>query len=87
MEAVFERLDQEEGARSAAITGEREQRIAADGQLRDRLQAASTGGLHVPLIGALWLVSGVLLSTASPELEHWLNAEPIFPIYSAATNK
>jgi hypothetical protein len=84
IDAAYDRLDEETSARVAAVAQETEQRTVGDRQLADRLQAASTGGLHVPLIGALWLLTGVILSTSSPELEKWLNGKPIFQSSSVA---
>ncbi len=39
-----------------------------DRDIRERLERAQAGGLHVGFIGLLWLVVGVLLTTFYPEI-------------------
>jgi hypothetical protein len=47
---------------------EQETRKIENAALESRLDAASTGGVHISAIGASWLFVGVVLSTAAPEL-------------------
>jgi chromosome segregation ATPase len=42
-------------------------------QLSKRLEASETGGLHVSAAGVLLLFFGVAMSTASPEIQRWMN--------------
>jgi len=51
-----------------AVSREERGRLAEDEQLRRTLEAASTGGIHISAIGALWIFVGLILSTAAPEI-------------------
>jgi hypothetical protein len=51
-----------------AIEGEKHLRKSEDLAIREKLEATSTGGVHISAIGALWLFVGVTLSTAAPEI-------------------
>ena len=66
--------EMDEGFRSASseVKSEAVARHAEDEVLRQRLEAAGTGGIHISSIGALWLFVGVVLSTASPEIAQLL---------------
>ena len=55
-----------------SLEQERQSRTKETGQLRARLEASETGGLHLSAIGAAWLLTGVTLSIAAPELSRWL---------------
>lgn len=46
-------------------------RSAADKSIAEKLEATSTGGVHISAIGAAWLFVGVLLSTVAPEIAAW----------------
>jgi len=55
--AAKQRLREEENAR-----------VEEDRRLHLRIQAASTDGLHLAAVGAVWLASGVIMSTIPNEL-------------------
>jgi hypothetical protein len=57
---------------SQALRDEQQTRASADNEVRQRLEAAQTGGLHLGFVGLVWLFLGVLLSTASPEIARWI---------------
>jgi uncharacterized protein YceH (UPF0502 family) len=42
-------------------------------QLSRRLEASETGGLHVSAAGVVLLFMGVAMSTASSEIQRWVN--------------
>jgi hypothetical protein len=70
--AAEAQIDHEIREAQSKIAVEAKVREGADRQTMSALESASTGGVHVSAIGALWLFVGVLLSTASPELSSWL---------------
>lgn len=70
--AAEAQIDQEIRETHSKIAVEARARESADRQTMSALESASTGGIHVSAIGALWLFAGVILSTASPELSAWL---------------
>lgn len=65
-------IDKELRKHSDTLSHEQETRAKDDIHLRLRLEAAETGGLHVSLIGVLWLLLGVFLSTVSGEIAQWV---------------
>lgn len=65
-------IDQKADEHRRAFEEERQARSKEAGELRERLEATETGGLHVSAVGAVWLTVGVALSTAAPELARWL---------------
>jgi hypothetical protein len=65
-------IDQKVDEHRRALEEERQARSKEAGELRERLEATETGGLHVSAVGAVWLIVGVALSTAAPELARWL---------------
>jgi hypothetical protein len=52
----------------AALEQEKDARAVADREIREKLQTAETGGLHVSAMGALWLLAGVIMATIPGEL-------------------
>lgn len=64
-------IDQEIRDTHGKIAVEARARESGDRQMMSALESASTGGVHVSAVGALWLFAGVVLSTASPELSSW----------------
>lgn len=56
-----------------ALEKERSARKAEDSKLHDKIEASGTGGIHISAIGAAWLFFGVILSTASVEIQRWVN--------------
>lgn len=65
-------LNQEITKTVEAIKQEEQTRAAEDLHIHKKLEATSTGGVHISLIGAIWLFVGVTLSTASPEISGFL---------------
>lgn len=58
--------------RQAALNQERQTREQQDQELKHKLEAAETGGLHVSAVGLVWLALGLTLSTIPNELLCWL---------------
>lgn len=56
----------------ADLKGEAQIRQTEDAEIRSKLEATGTGGVHISAIGASWLFVGVVLSTAAPELAQLL---------------
>ncbi|QLC74119.1 hypothetical protein LPB260_25825 [Pseudomonas sp. LPB0260] len=61
-------LDKQEKSMIEAISQETLLRELADSETHKKLEASSTGGLHISATGALWLLLGVTMSTAPNEL-------------------
>jgi hypothetical protein len=72
IDGVFNELDALESSQKSAIEEERQQRHAEDQKIAAKFETSGTGGLHISAIGALWLLVGVTLSTAAPEIARWL---------------
>jgi hypothetical protein len=66
--ATQKEMDQEFTKAADALKHEEQIRQEADAAIAGRLEATGTGGVHISLIGASWLVVGVILSTAAPEI-------------------
>ena len=47
---------------------EQDPRSKADQEIREKLEATETGGLHISAMGVLWLSVGVIMSTIPTEL-------------------
>lgn len=65
--------DEEFRKMSSSVKDEEQMRSTADTTIREKLEATGTGGVHITATGALWLLVGVVLSTASPEISRWLH--------------
>ena len=63
------RLDDESARKARAVESERQYRETADDKNRQLLEEAMAGGLHLEAIGVLWLFVGIILATASSEIE------------------
>jgi hypothetical protein len=61
-------MDAEFAKAAEAIKREEQLRQFEDLAIRETLEATETGGVHISAIGALWLLVGVALSTAAPEI-------------------
>ena len=55
-----------------SLRQERQFREEGDEHLHKRLEAAEPGGLHISLIGVIWIFLGLILSTVSPEIAQWM---------------
>jgi hypothetical protein len=66
--ATQNETDQEFMKAADALKHEEQIRQEADAAIAGRLEATGTGGVHISLIGASWLVVGVILSTAAAEI-------------------
>ena len=56
----------------SALREEEQKRGRGHSELSHRLEAAETGGLHLALVGLVWLLLGLLLSTLSDEISRWI---------------
>jgi hypothetical protein len=72
---IHERISQtqkeiEEGLHKIGDSVKREEqsRQAEDNEIRKKLEATGTGGVHISAIGASWLFVGIILSSAAPEI-------------------
>lgn len=65
-------IDEKVRVQRRALEEEQQTRAKEDRDLRAKLEATETGGLHISAMGALWLFVGVMLSTAAPELAKWI---------------
>ncbi len=61
-------MDAEFAKAAEAIKREEQLRQFEDLAIRETFEATETGGVHISAIGALWLLVGVALSTAAPEI-------------------
>ncbi|TKR29597.1 hypothetical protein FCE95_15830 [Luteimonas gilva] len=58
---------------SDRVDSEQHHRQAGDAMVQEKLEATSTGGVHISAIGAAWLFVGVILSTAALEIADLLS--------------
>jgi len=65
-------MDEEFQRTAGALKHEEQLRQAEDSTIRAKLEVTGTGGLHISAIGALLLMVGTILSTASNELPELL---------------
>jgi hypothetical protein len=72
---IHERISQtqtemEEGLNEITdfVKREEKSRQAEDNEIRKKLEATGTGGVHISAIGASWLFVGIILSTAAMEI-------------------
>lgn len=65
-------LDKEVHDRETALESERRARTDAENEIKTKLELSDTGGLDLSLTGVFWLALGLLLSTASTEVAHFL---------------
>ena len=70
--ATQREMDEEHQKVSSALKQEHETREENNATLAHKLEATSTGGVHISAIGASWLFVGVVLSTAATELSAFL---------------
>ena len=68
VEATRQCARQEAASRAAELRVEREARTSEVNVVSARLKKAMVGGLRLSWFGVVWLLVGVILSTASPEL-------------------
>ena len=61
-------LDQEVRARSEDMKLERSKRETAIEEVHRKLETAETGGLHISVVGVVWLAVGLTMSTIPVEL-------------------
>jgi hypothetical protein len=54
------------------LRAEQAERAAVPTIIYTKMEGIMTGGLRFQIIGITWLFIGTLLTTAAPELEHWL---------------
>ncbi len=68
MDQTITEMDARHQQHVAAIRRESDARVSADATLHQKLEATGTGGVHISLMGALWLFVGSVLATAAPEI-------------------
>ena len=68
LNAVDDKIDESARRQEHALADERSRREIDIGKLNEKFTMAHTGGLLVSLAGAMLLVAGTVLSTASQEL-------------------
>ena len=56
----------------STLKREEQARISSDSEIMTKLETTETGGLTISAIGAVWLFVGVILSSSSVELAHFL---------------
>lgn len=65
------RMEESDRQASGALTTEREERQRDVQNLNEKLALLETGGLSVSLTGLLWLMAGLVITTASQEIARW----------------
>lgn len=65
-------MDAKASSLESQISAEGNQRASELARLEQRIQAVSTGGIWLSLMGTAWLFVGVVFSSISPELAKWL---------------
>lgn len=66
-------LEEEKRSRATALADERYARGAGDEKVKRQLEEACVGGLYLETMGLVWLVVGVILATASVDVDKWLS--------------
>ena len=67
-DGLQDQIDRANRERAEALLAERESREKTVHGLAAMLEASETGALDVSLMGLIWLISGLVITTASPEL-------------------
>jgi len=77
--SIHERITQAQNEMDAefqkaanSLRHEKQVRQSEDNEIRKKLEATGTGGVHISAIGAAWLFLGVILSTAAIEIDELL---------------
>jgi hypothetical protein len=65
---IDKQLHEETRNRNETLKSEREAREVATRELRTQLDTFGAGNLNIEAAGIFWLVLGVILATASPEV-------------------
>jgi hypothetical protein len=66
--ATQREIDEQSQKARESLESEGRSRQAGDAEMREKLEATGTGGLHISAMGASWLFFGVVLSTIAPEI-------------------
>jgi hypothetical protein len=66
-------LDTELRKMKTNLKEEEQNRQNENRAIRDQLEATALGGVHVSIMGCVWLLVGIVLSNASQEIFQWLN--------------
>ena len=79
IDAIHDRIDATQKEFDSALTvvgndikAETQIRQDDGGEMRKALETMGTGGIHISVVGASWLLVGVVLTTAAPELADFL---------------
>jgi len=70
MDELQQQIDQANRQTNQALAAERQTREHDIDHLRKKLEITETGGLYVSLMGLVWLIVGLMMSTASLELSN-----------------
>lgn len=62
------RIEQESRERKTALDSERSERLVQDEVTRKKLEDEAAGGLHLEVMGVVWLFAGTVLATAPTEI-------------------
>ena len=55
-------------AGAQAVESEAQKRAAADAEIDDKIKSFATGGLHISIMGLVWLAFGVTFGTIPAEV-------------------
>lgn len=72
IEQTEQRIEKVKQEHATALNNERQDRTKEVKSLRNKLEVAETGGLHISAMGALWLLVGVIMTSVPAELSDWV---------------
>jgi len=68
---VQQRMDHETRRITSELSEEQRLRKEEDEETRRKLSLSQTGGLSISFMGLVWLIWGIIMSTASTEIAKW----------------
>ena len=71
VESLHDQMEQATSSSKQAMDAERQARQREVGLVSEKLALAETGGLTVSLVGLIWLMGGLIITSASYELAAW----------------
>ena len=71
--SIQSEIDQRFHIKDVNLKHEQDTRSKADQEIREKLEATETGGLHISAMGVLWLSVGVIMGTIPTELSRLIN--------------
>jgi hypothetical protein len=72
IDATQREMDTEFRNVKTSLSQESQNRASADQAISKQLEVTATGGVHISLMGVVWLFIGVVLTNASQEIANWL---------------